>query len=196
MVSLPGNQRPEHWLPDGRILYSSLDSEAEGLFIFDPDGGDPVFYDRVVTSSEPGLSFVGATVSPDGTLIAFSSILPGSNFSDVWLREFPEPLGRRYRATTSGGYNPRWSADGDTLYYWMRRGQNADSLMAATIDRSSGVRVHDHRVVHVTEYRGWDLHPDGERIVVAAAGVYSEGGGGRDRYLVTVNWFEDYRSRR
>ena len=128
---------------------------------------------------------------PDGTLVAFVSTRLGN--PDVWIREFPNPRGR-YRVTSREGFNPEWSPDGDTLYYWTRGPAFMDSLKAVTIDRSSGVRVRDDRTVLVTEYRGSSLHPDGDRFVIATAldrstevGRAGEG----ERYVVVINWFEE-----
>lgn len=37
--------------------------------------------------------------------------------------------------------------------------------------RTSGVRVRDSRGLWVAEYRGYDLHPDGDRFVIADVGL-------------------------
>ena len=111
---------------------------------------------------------------------------------DIWSREFPTPSGR-YRVTSRQGFNPKWSPDGDTLYYWTRGLNCGDSLKAVTIDRSSGVRVRDDRTVLVTEYRGSSLHPDGDRFVITTAlGGPNEGGtSAGQRFEVVINWLEE-----
>lgn len=51
--------------------------------------------------------------------------------------------------------------------------------------------MRDPRTVHVTEYRGYDLHPDGDRFMVNDA----SGAGGRERFLVLINWLDEVERR-
>jgi eukaryotic-like serine/threonine-protein kinase len=55
--------------------------------------------------------------SPDGRSIAYASNESGQ--FDVYVDTYPKP-GTRARVTTAGGTEPRWSADGNELYF--RRG--------------------------------------------------------------------------
>jgi hypothetical protein len=47
------------------------------------------------------------------------------------------------------------------------------------------------------EVEWWDLHPDGDRIVVAQAVAQGDPyvDSGSDRFVVVVNWFEELKER-
>lgn len=57
---------------------------------------------------------MGATVSPDGLWMAYSSTESGR--SEVYVVRFPQG-GHQRTISTNGGYTPRWRADGRELYY-------------------------------------------------------------------------------
>jgi Tol biopolymer transport system component len=61
--------------------------------------------------------------SPDGRSIAYASDESGQ--FDIYIDSYPTP-GHRARVTTSGGTEPRWSADGRELFF--RRGSEIHAL--------------------------------------------------------------------
>ena len=68
-----------------------------------------------------------ATFSPDGSRVAYSSVEGGRE--NVYVAAFPRYDGRR-RVSVSGGSWPRWSQDGEEMFYL-----DADNqLMAASVD--------------------------------------------------------------
>ncbi len=61
--------------------------------------------------------------SPDGRSIAYASNESGQ--FDIYVDTYPKP-GTRVRVTTAGGTEPRWSADGNELYF--RRGSEVHAV--------------------------------------------------------------------
>jgi hypothetical protein len=180
VLSLPGDQRPLQWLPGNRVLLSSVDTASSiGLIL------TLALEIGVLDTFPEEIGAAGAAVSPDGTLIAFRSEFAGN--TAFWVREFPEPSGR-YLVPATAGFHPAWSPDGATLYSWVRT-VGPDSLIAVSVDRTAGVRFSNRRVVHVSEYRGWALHPDGRRFIVTNPATVSENAGQFWReFGVLVNW--------
>jgi hypothetical protein len=96
--------------PDGQyLLYSTLGTDSDLSLL--PLIGDskPVKF-----LSAPGDQWHGNYFSPDGRLVAYSSNETGR----VEVRVQTFPLSDRQRiASTAGGYEPRWRADGREIYY-------------------------------------------------------------------------------
>ena len=74
-------------------------------------GGDttPV---RLVTSPFTELT---PSVSPDSRWLAYVSNESGTN--EVYVRPFPNTDAGRWQVSVSGGWEPRWSRDGRTLFF-------------------------------------------------------------------------------
>jgi Tol biopolymer transport system component len=189
VLSHPGDQRPLQWLPGNRVLLYSVDpTNRKGILLtlsLDTGVLDTIPEVSDDLDGRPLEGSLGARVSPDGTLIAFRAEFAGN--TAFWVREFPEPSGR-YLVSATAGFNPAWSPDGATLYSWVRT-NGPDSLIAVSVDRTAGVRFSSRRVVHVSEYRGWALHPDGRRFVVTNPATVSETAGQLWReFGVLINW--------
>ena len=103
-------------------------------------------------------------VSPDGTLASFTSREQGP--WEVWIRDYPVPRGK-WKVSTDGGHNSRWSSDGRFLYYWKSASVAGESLFRVPVDRTSAVIVRAPQFVLTFGFfggpRNWDLHPDGKR---------------------------------
>ena len=98
------------WSPDGRhLLFSATTSSDFDLWLL-PLAGDvkPVSF-----LSAPGDQWHG-NFSPDGKLVAYSS--NESGIFEVHVQTFP-PTDRQWTVSTTGGYEPRWRADGREMYY-------------------------------------------------------------------------------
>jgi len=84
------------------------DSQPYALRVLDV--GDKVMRPVVDDLSD----FRGATLSPDGRLLAYSSMQSGR--SEVYVQPYPA-LDRRVQVSTGGGGQTAWSRDGSTLYH-------------------------------------------------------------------------------
>jgi len=131
-----------------------------------------------------------ATISPNGRWMAYASDELGG--AEVFVRGFPEPIGQ-WRVSQGIGFDPVWAPDGSALYYvappnLMRVDVSTEGtfqpgqpivLFTWLYDNGGGIEV------------GYDIHPDGDRFLVAQAGA---GGGFGDVYIVT-DWFEELTER-
>ena len=101
------------WSPDGRhLLFSATTSSGYDLWLL-PLAGDskPVSF-----LPAPGDQMHG-NFSQDGKLVAYTS--SESSHFEVHVPTFPL-TDRQWTVSTTGGYEPRWRADGRELYYLSR----------------------------------------------------------------------------
>jgi serine/threonine protein kinase/Tol biopolymer transport system component len=98
------------WSPDGRhLLFSAMTSSDYDLWLL-PLAGAPK---PVSFLSAPGDQMHG-NFSPDGGLVAYTSSESGR--FEVHVQTFPLS-DRQWPVSTTGGYEPRWRADGREMYY-------------------------------------------------------------------------------
>ena len=103
---------PTDWSSDGRhILYSISTSNTQlWLLSLSETGGASKTFKLIDSTAD----VMQGNFSPDGRLIAYSSNDSGA--WEVYAQTFPLS-DRRWQVSTSGGYEPRWSADGHEIYY-------------------------------------------------------------------------------
>jgi len=107
---LSANMSLWDWSPDGRhVLFSATTSSDYDLWLL-PLSGDPK---PVRFLSAPGDQWHG-NFSPDGRLVAYTSNESGR--FEVHVQTFPL-TDRQWTVSTTGGYEPRWRADGREMYY-------------------------------------------------------------------------------
>jgi hypothetical protein len=98
------------WSPDGRyLLFSATTSSDYDLWLL-PLAGDP----KPVSFLSAARDQVHGNLSPDGRLVAYSSNESGR--FEVHVQTFPL-TDRQWTVSTTGGYEPRWRADGREMYY-------------------------------------------------------------------------------
>jgi Tol biopolymer transport system component len=98
------------WSPDGRhLLFSVIASLDHDLWLMPLQPGAPAVSFLAVQGDQLHGNF-----SPDGTLVAYSS--DESERFEVHVQTFPLSE-RQWTVSTAGGYEPRWRADGQELYY-------------------------------------------------------------------------------
>ena len=195
-----GNVSPNAWPRDDLILYTV--GAGPGAPRTNPAnrGGD-----LMTLSLEPGAKprpYLAApwaefdvALSPDGRHAAFTS--RESSTPDIWLREFPTPMGK-WKVSTRNGQFARWSPDGNYIYY-LNSVTTIDSIFRVRVDRSPTVVVHAPELVMTVDLVAsapWDIHPDGKRLILdvpdspltAASSQASP-----SRFVVILNWFTELR---
>jgi Tol biopolymer transport system component len=133
----PGGERGSKAFLESETTLTANDISPDGLHLlyreFTPGTlGDLKF---VALTGEPKpRTFVGTAddetngdFSPDGRWVAYASDEPGRK--EVYVASFPDPS-RRYRVSTEGGSQPRWSRDGRELFF-----VGSGQLMAVSVER-------------------------------------------------------------
>ena len=106
------NVVPSDWSPDGRHLIFSAPTIPTGSFDLWllPLAGDA----KPMTWLQSPSDQMHGNFSPDGRFIAYSSNESGR--FEVYVQTFPAAA-QKSVVSTSGGYEPRWRADGGEIYY-------------------------------------------------------------------------------
>jgi serine/threonine protein kinase len=117
------NSVPTDWSPDGRhLLFSTVPESDYDLWLLTlGDGGKPA---KLIASRGDQMH---GNFSPDGRLLAYTSNESGR--FEVYVETIPQS-DRKWPVSTSGGYEPRWRADGRELYYL----SEDRKLMAVPVD--------------------------------------------------------------
>ena len=199
ILTLPGRQVPTQWVADNLLLFETGVGPPD-LWLVDPSS------DSTVASPylEAEANLRDAVVAPNGTLAAYVSSESGTD--EVYVRGFPEARQPEV-VSQGGGEYPRWSPDGGTIYYWTPGPPSARlnrSLVAARVERGPPFIVlsRDTVLAGIYQSASWDLHPDGDRMIVTrditardAAADAADAPLESERFVIVVNWFEELRQR-
>ncbi len=124
-----------------------------------------------------------ADLSPDGRWAAYVDHRDG--IPEVWVRSFPDPSAASVKVSEGQwATEPRWAADGRTLYYW----RLGPELIAARLQIEPELLVESRTVeVRSLDYRftmcchsNYDPLPDGSGFYMSVR----EGGSGADMILI------------
>ena len=158
--------------PDGRfLLYQrSAPTTNSGLWLM-PLSGDPKPAPLVDT---PFNEREGA-VSPDGRRLAYRSNETGRE--EIYVQAFPGG-GDRLQISTNGGRDPRWSRDGQELYF-----READKMMAVTLRSDTVGRP---SMLFEKRMTGYDVAADGRFL-----GVLPDEHAPLAAVNVVLNWLDE-----
>ena len=130
--------------------------------------------------------------SPDGRWIAYQS--NESGHFDVYVRPFPGP-GNGWQVSTDGGAYPTWSRTRHEIVYASL--DNRLMVASYTVEgdsfKADTPRVWSERRFSLRpRNRSFDLHPDGERVVLTAA-PDNESAVKQDKLVFVFNFFDELR---
>jgi Tol biopolymer transport system component len=165
-----GNTFANDWSRDGRwVIYTLPKGGLAGdldldLWVIPTDGRSertPVPY---LTGPSRDAQ---ATFSPDGRFVAYTSTDNGD--PQVYVQPFPNASGGKWLITSSGGSEPRWSADGKELFYFA--GQTLMVVpvsLQPTFSSGSATRLFDAPVQpwYVNDTDRWQVSADGRRFLL------------------------------
>ena len=138
--------------PDGQwLLYDNVvsDQTQGDMFYLDLKGSaKPEAF--LQTPSSEGLG----RFSPNGKWVAYISDENGSN--QVYIKPFPGP-GPKIQVSTAGGSYPRWSRDGNKLFFTDTKTRRR--LMAAEFQKEAHGRVSDPVIVFETGFEFGECEP-------------------------------------
>ena len=176
----PGGIYPTFWARDGRILAQQFDGNNRDIVTLTI--GDSVARPLLATQADEWQG----RISPDGRWLCFTSNLTGSD--EIYVRQYPAGNANTL-VSTSGGTDPRWSADGKELYF-----RQDSRILAAPIRTSPTFQLlGTPRVLFTGGYDfsqedNWDVGPDGQFLMIRADPAT------RGQFLAVLNWFEELKA--
>ncbi len=122
-----------------------------------------------------------AQFSPDGNWLAYVSDETGRD--QVYICSFPDCADRR---TVSFGTEPKWSPDGQELFF-----RNGNQMWAVEIRDQTNMTLGERQELFEGQFRSpgvnlgsYDVHPDGDRFLMITDSS-------KDEIRVVLNWFEE-----
>jgi Tol biopolymer transport system component len=195
LTTSPNVQTPGSWHPSGRFLAFQETRAQTGtdLLILPLDGDE-------ASGWKPGTPTVFLSTpfgelrprfSPDGRWLAYESNESGT--LEIYVRPFPGS-GSKWPISTGGGINAVWSRARPELLYLAPDGRIMAVPYTATSDafQAEKPRVWSETRVQIRPLNGasFDLHPDGERAVMAPA---TEATAGPTHVTMIFNFFDELR---
>lgn len=165
VLQAPYDQVPYQILPDGTLLYLEINpTTGRDLWIMSPDGKKTPL--RVTPFNEGEGRFSPGRISGADTKgwIAYTSDESGRR--EVYVQSYPEGKGRTV-VSSGGGSQPRWSPDGEELFY-----VTGDAVVAAAFRPDGSFeaprRLFDRSRFLLNDYRFQNYHPspDGKRFLM------------------------------
>jgi len=174
------------WSPDGRtLLFNHLDYESGMDILLMSLEGDrtPKPFLRTPFRESDG------RISPDGRWVAYSSDESGR--TEIYIRSFPDG-GNRIQLSTEGGHFPRWSSEGNEVFYRIEDRIDAIRIAAGAPPRISRPEIVVQGLSSVAMFqnlgRDYDVFPDASAFV--ALQRVTEGTAELQPRVV-LNWFDE-----
>ncbi len=175
-------------------LISASQDRSLMAFVISENRGDIWLYDANAKKAHPLLdqqyTEMRGVLSPDGKLIAYQSNETGN--SEIYIREV-SPNGGKWQVSTNHGACPRWSADGNELYYILPRD---NSFMAVSITYRDGLKIgtpvrlfQHHYVDRGGTNTRWPFAPTSDGRTFYILSPVDETGS--SEFVVVQNWTEE-----
>ena len=168
---------PGSWSPDDQVLtiHGGRDDGRSRIGFLDLGGEGAVDW-----VEEKGDYAWGASFSPDGKWIAYSSSVTG--LMEVWIRSYPDGA-VEHQISDGGGLETVWSPCGEIFY------RNGDRWMSVEIQTDPELTWSAPRLVFETDFvdtlgRSYDVTADGQKLYV----IKQLNPPDRSRVNVITNW--------
>ena len=170
------------WSSDGKWIAYDQASSNDGLRDVVVARVDSV--EHRIRVGETARDEFGAQFSPDGRWLAYVED------GEVYVVSFPE-LEAKQQVSSGGGLTPRWSSDGNALFFW-----RDSTLMTASILPGPNFQ---HEAPHALFVEpdvdlfapDYDVAPDGETFLIS---VMNPDAPAREIHVV-LNWFEELKAK-
>jgi hypothetical protein len=176
--------RPYHETPDGSVLYHTTPGPEIGIVSASGGSGELLIATRAI-ERQPALS-------PNGQWIAYVSDESGRD--EIYVRAYPDVGTLRRLVSTEGGYEPRWSPDGKTLYYLSLTGW----LTAVAVESEPFAAGTPAQLFPLARYKvdfrgppSYDVAPDGRFLFARLVGGVSEESASRSQLVLVENLFAE-----
>ena len=147
--------RPAAWIDADRLLWWAADATGRynGIFVAEPGR-----FDRPVRTLRIGVDIRGVALRPGGQGLAYWSNESGT--FEVYVDTFPEPRASPLKVSLGGGRLPRWSPDGQELFF-----VSDGALHVARMTGPNGAPAGPPHRLFAFEGADYDVHPDGRLLV-------------------------------
>jgi Tol biopolymer transport system component len=182
------------WLPDGKTLaITSRGTRAFDIMTLHIEGTETASWKPQSPTPLLNADFSeqAPAFSPDGRWLAYISNETGRN--EVYVRRFPELDGRE-QISSDGGALPTWSHARKELFYTSVGAIRVVEYAPSGAEfRPGKSRVWAQLpLANIDGVRNYDLHPDGERMVILQPAATPEGVA-RDTVILEMNFQEELR---
>jgi serine/threonine-protein kinase len=197
LTTSPNAQVPGSWHPKGRFLaYQETRAQTGTDLLILPIDGDEA------SGWKPGTPTVFLSgpsgelqprFSPDGRWLAYESNESGA--SEIYVRPFPAAAGK-FPISTGGGTDAVWSRTRQELLYLAPDGRImvVPYTVASDTFQAEKPRVWSETLVQIRlNGSSFDLHPDGERVVMAPATPATAATAGPTHVTLIFNFFDELR---
>jgi hypothetical protein len=190
---------PQPLRPDGLGGLPAVWSDSGEFVFIVPRGGEPDIHatpaaaageirDVVVTDD----SEFDPALAPNGRFLAYVSNRTGA--PEIWVKGYPD--GVPVRVSRNGGYEPRWSANGEELFFLQ-----GVAMMAVPVETdnefSFGAPVQLFNEEYFTSVnpfvRSYDVARDGRFVMIELPGGGDDAGPAS--IVVVENWTEELKQR-
>jgi Tol biopolymer transport system component len=160
---------PMSWSPDGlRIVFGQSDGQSNTdlwVLTLESPGGKPAKDTKPELFVSTPFNETHGQISPNGRWIAYASNETKSDQYEIYVRPFPAGAGR-WQVSPTGGDFPRWSRDGNELFFLQNtipNLTNPNTIMSSVKVNTKGDTFTYEPPVDVMTMRSINLeHPGGD----------------------------------
>ena len=195
LLSSKSIQFPTSFTPDGkRLAYHEVEGSTQLWTVAVEDVGGRLQAGKPERYLKTQFNDSDPMFSPDGRWLAYVSNESGR--LEVFVRAFPAPAsgqGGKWQISNSGGTLPVWSRNGRELLY-----RAGDQIMSISYTVNGDSFVAEKPRVWVAKLggaTGFDLAPDGKRLVVLAPVAGADASKQEHTVVFLQNFFDELRRR-